>query len=164
MKTYSDMFVESGMMENILPRKLTTADQLKKFNPYLLEEEEMYEEADFEGINEGFLDLAYDLLDSGGKRWRPVLGMMFADCFGRDIKKDFKNGKVDDILYACALTEIIHNGSLMADDLEDKSLMRRGKPCTYIQYGEDYAVNASTLMYIAPIIRMKDFIKEEDKR
>jgi geranylgeranyl pyrophosphate synthase len=42
----------------------------------------------------------------------------------------------------------------MADDLEDGSLMRRGKPCTYIKYGTDYAVNTSTLMYIAPIIKL----------
>lgn len=111
--------------------------------------------------------MAYDLLDAGGKRWRPVLGMMFAECFGRDISASIKKGDFDhnnDILYACALTEIIHNGSLMADDLEDKSLMRRGKPCSYITYGEDYAVNTSTLMYIAPIIQMKTYIKDEDKR
>jgi len=73
------------MMENLLPRKITTAEQLKKFNPYLLDDEEGYDEADYEGINDGVLELAYDLLDSGGKRWRPVLGMMFAECFGRDI-------------------------------------------------------------------------------
>ena len=66
--------------------------------------------------------------------------MMFADCFGRDIKESLAKGDFEhnnDVLYACALTEIIHNGSLMADDLEDKSQMRRGKPCTYIKYGED---------------------------
>ena len=111
--------------------------------------------------------MAYDLLDAGGKRWRPVLGMMFAECFGRDVSASIKKGEFEhnnDILYACALTEIIHNGSLMADDLEDKSLMRRGKPCSYITYGEDYAVNTSTLMYIAPIIQMKTYIKDEDKR
>ena len=114
------------------------------------------------------MDLAYDLLDSGGKRWRPVLGMMFADCFGRDFKQSIKDGDVieknGDILYACALTEIIHNGSLMAGDLEDKSLMRRGKPCTYLRYGEDYAVNTSTLMYIAPIIKLDTYIKDADKK
>jgi len=73
-------------MESILPRKLTNAQELRDFNPFLLDEEDDYDYADFEGINDGFLDLAYDLLDSGGKRWRPVLGMMFADCFGRDFK------------------------------------------------------------------------------
>ena len=31
-----------------------------------------------------------------------------------------------DILYACGFTEIVHNGSLIVDDIEDKSLLRRG--------------------------------------
>ena len=73
--------------------------------------------------------MSWDLLDAKGNRWRPVLGMMIAECFGRDIIESIQKGDFEhnnDILYACALTEIIHNGSLMADDLEDKSLMRRG--------------------------------------
>jgi geranylgeranyl pyrophosphate synthase len=92
---------------------------------------------------------------------------MFAECFGRDIKESIESGDFErnnDILYACAITEIIHNGSLIADDLEDKSLMRRGKPCTYIKYGEDYAVNTSTLMYIAPIIPLDKYIHDRDKK
>jgi geranylgeranyl pyrophosphate synthase len=48
----------------------------------------------------------------------------------------------------------------MADDIEDKSLMRRGKPCTYIKYGIDFAVNAGTLMYYIPIAKMRTFIKD----
>lgn len=61
------------------------------------------------------------------------------------------------------MTEIIHNGSLMADDLEDKSLMRRGQPCTYIKYGVDYAVNTGTFMYFAPTVRLGEFVKDEKK-
>ena len=113
------------------------------------------------------MEPAYDLLDAGGKRWRPVLGLMFAECFGRDIKDSIEKGDFEhnnDVLYACAITEIIHNGSLIADDLEDKSLLRRGKPCTYIKYGEDYAVNTSTLMYIAPIIPLDKYIKDTEKK
>ena len=52
MKEYSDLFVESGMMEKILPRKLSNADDLRAFNPYLLDEEEDYDNADFAGIND----------------------------------------------------------------------------------------------------------------
>lgn len=129
MKTYSELFVKSQMMENLLPRKINNSNELFKFNPYLIEDREDYDEADYDGINEGVLEMSWDLLDAGGKRWRPVLGMMFAECFGRDISESIKKGDFEhnnDILYACALTEIIHNGSLMADDLEDKSLMRRG--------------------------------------
>lgn len=49
----------------------------------------------------------------------------------------------------------------MADDIEDRSLLRRGKPCTYIKYGIDYAVNASTLMYYMPVAKMPIFITNE---
>ena len=39
-------------MESILPRKLTNAQQLRDFNPFLLDEDEEYDYADFEGIND----------------------------------------------------------------------------------------------------------------
>jgi hypothetical protein len=40
------------MMEKILPRKLKNADDLRAFNPYLLDEDEDYDESDFAGIND----------------------------------------------------------------------------------------------------------------
>ena len=49
----------------------------------------------------------------------------------------------------------------MHDDIEDKSLKRRGQPCTYIKYGLDYAVNSGTLMYYAPISCIDRFIKDD---
>lgn len=50
----------------------------------------------------------------------------------------------------------------MVDDVEDKSLMRRGEPCTYLKYGEDYAVNTGTIMYCVPIMKIDEFIKDDD--
>jgi geranylgeranyl pyrophosphate synthase len=47
----------------------------------------------------------------------------------------------------------------MIDDLEDKSLKRRGQPCSYIKYGDDVAVNTGTLMYYAPITKVNHYIK-----
>jgi len=94
------------------------------------------------------------LLDRGGKRWRPVLGMIYAECYGK---------VTPEVLYACGLTEIVHNGSLMVDDLEDKSLKRRGQPCTYLKYGEDVAVNTGTMMYYAPILKLGQYVKDERK-
>jgi geranylgeranyl pyrophosphate synthase len=64
----------------------------------------------------------------------------------------------DDLLFTCGLTEIVHNGSLMIDDMEDQSLKRRGQPCTYLKYGPDYAINTGTLMYYAPIVKLDEFI------
>jgi hypothetical protein len=52
MKTYSELFVKSQMMENLLPRKINNSNELFKFNPYLIEDREDYDEADYDGINE----------------------------------------------------------------------------------------------------------------
>src|SRR3989344_2699159 len=70
----------------------------------------------------------WDLLDRGGKRWRPALFMMVAEALGADAKK---------YLDLVVPVEIIHNGSLMIDDIEDSSETRRGKPCTYKIFGSD---------------------------
>jgi len=41
--------------------------------------------SDLDAINEGLLIPIYDLMDRGGKRWRPIMGMIFAECHGRNI-------------------------------------------------------------------------------
>lgn len=129
----------------------------------MLRNQSDYQRAELTAINDGLAVPIYDLLDRGGKKWRPVLGMVFAECFGRDVAASIERGNTDkhrDVLYVCGLTEIVHNGSLMADDLEDKSLMRRGQPCTYLKYGDDYAVNGSSFMYFAPMAGIDKFISD----
>jgi geranylgeranyl pyrophosphate synthase len=64
-----------------------------------------------------------------------------------------------ELIYACGLVEIVHNGSLMCDDIEDKSIKRRGDFCTYIKFGEDVAVNAGTLMYYSPLMKLNHFVE-----
>lgn len=118
-----------------------------------------YELSDFDAINKGILEPIYDLLDRGGKRWRPILGMNFAECYGRNVSgsidkaltKEVEVTEDLDLLYACGMTEIIHNGSLIVDDLEDGSLMRRGDKCIHLKYGQDIAVNTGTFMYFHSI-------------
>ena len=41
--------------------------------------------------------------------------------------------------------------------------MRRGKPCTYLKYGVDYAVNAGTFMYFAPMDQASRYVKDPKK-
>jgi len=87
-----------------------------------------------------------------------VLGLVFAECFGRTDLEDFEKHK--DIYFACGLTEIVHNGSLIVDDLEDSSQKRRGDLCTYLKFGNDYAVNAGNFMYFAPINLIDTYVKD----
>ena len=57
----------------------------------------------------------------------------------------------------------MHNGSLIVDDLEDSSLMRRGDKCIHLKFGVDYAINSGTLMYYAPISHLATYVPQEDK-
>ncbi|MGB9703263.1 MAG: polyprenyl synthetase family protein [Candidatus Micrarchaeia archaeon] len=91
---------------------------------------------------EGFSKPLYELLDRGGKRWRPVLLALVAEAFG--VKKEIYKTLFPVI-------EVIHNSSLISDDIEDGSEMRRGKPAIHKIFGTDIALNASELAYFAPV-------------
>jgi geranylgeranyl pyrophosphate synthase len=46
-----------------------------------------------------------------------------------------------------AMPEFLHVGSLIVDDIQDRSETRRGGPCAHIVYGEPLAINAGTAAY-----------------
>ena len=158
-------------MQQILPQNIQTHEDLRSHYPYLLYEgssqaskdmqltvDDEYKMADLESVNKATSEPIYDLLNRGGKQWRPILGMMFAEAFGRDLT-DFEANK--DIYFSCGLTEIVHNGSLMIDDIEDQSHMRRGDLCSYKKFGVDVAINAGTLMMVGPITKLPLFVPEK---
>jgi octaprenyl-diphosphate synthase len=64
-------------------------------------------------------EIATHLISSGGKRIRPVLLILVAKMFG------YKNGSQHHNL--ASAVELIHNATLLHDDVVDASLMRRGK-------------------------------------
>jgi geranylgeranyl pyrophosphate synthase len=86
------------------------------------------------------------------------MGLMLAECFGRDLSKVDEN---KDIYFTCGITELIHNGSLIVDDIEDSSHMRRGDLCTYKKFGIDIAVNAGNFLYFAPMSKLDRFVHDE---
>lgn len=120
-------------MTKLTPRKIENGEDFKQAYPNLLYEscsgsevtgDEAHSLADTNALNKALLDPAYDMIDRGGKRWRPVLGLIMARCLGRDNLEDFEANK--DVYFSCGLTETIHNGSLIVDDIEDGSESRRG--------------------------------------
>jgi len=62
----------------------------------------------------------------------------------------------EDCLDFAIIPEVIHNGTLIVDDLEDSSELRRGKPCTYRIFGVDIAVNAGNAMYYLPLLPLME--------
>ena len=106
-------------------------------------------------INEGILKPFWDLLDRGGKRWRPALMLMAYEALG---------GRIEDIAPLTVIPEAIHNGTLAVDDVEDGSEFRRGKPCIHRIYGEDIAINMGNTMYYLPILILERLGIDREKR
>jgi geranylgeranyl diphosphate synthase type I len=76
--------------------------------------------------------------EAGGKRMRPVLAMLVAEAVG-------KRGRAA-IPFGCAL-ELIHNFTLVHDDVMDKDEMRRGRPAVHILYDEPTAIIAGDALF-----------------
>jgi len=86
----------------------------------------------------------WDLVKRGGKRWRPLLMVLAAECFAGE-----SGGEA--ALSLTPLVEFPHNASLIHDDIEDNSDERRGKPAVHITYGMDTAINTGAFMYFLPM-------------
>ncbi len=55
-------------------------------------------------------------------------------------------GKLESALPSAAVIELYHNAFLIHDDIEDQSLMRRGKPTLHLSHGVPVAVNVGDAM------------------
>ena len=103
--------------------------------------------SNLEALNKGIAEPIWEILDRGGKRWRPALFLLICEALGRNS---------GDCLDFAIIPEVVHNGTLMVDDLEDSSELRRGKPCTYRIFGVDIAVNAGNAMYYLPLLPLME--------
>lgn len=62
--------------------------------------------------------------------------------------------KIDDKAVLEEIGDIItifHNASLLIDDIEDSSALRRGKPCAHKIYGVPLTINSGNLMYFVAL-------------
>ena len=85
-----------------------------------------------------------DLVNRGGKRWRPLLMVLAAESIAGE-----SGGEA--ALPLVPLVEFPHNASLIHDDIEDNSEERRGRPAVHLIYGTDSAINAGAFMYFLPL-------------
>jgi geranylgeranyl diphosphate synthase type II len=85
--------------------------------------------------------MRYSLL-AGGKRIRPVLALATARAVQRDPR---------DVLPLAAAIELVHTFSLIHDDLPaiDDDDLRRGRPTSHRQFGEDVAILAGDALFAA---------------
>ena len=101
-----------------------------------------------EALNKAVAEPFWEFLDRGGKRWRPALFLLIIEALGKNPKE---------FLDFAIIPEVVHNGTIIIDDVEDSSEMRRGKPCTYKIYGIDIAINVGNAMYYMPLITLMKY-------
>ena len=96
-----------------------------------------------------------DLIQLGGKRWRPVFLMLCYQTAKDKLKKQNPDAKLLSEKTALSLTplvEFVHTASLIHDDIEDSADLRRGKPAAHITWGIDHALNSASWLYFeAPV-------------
>lgn len=86
-----------------------------------------------------------NLIDLGGKRWRPLLLIL---CYQMASKQNPDKALTQEQAYSITpLVEFVHTASLIHDDIEDSADLRRGKPAAHISYGLDTALNAGAWLY-----------------
>jgi geranylgeranyl diphosphate synthase type I len=77
-------------------------------------------------------------LTAQGKRFRPILCLLTAKAIGGSYKK---------ALPAAAAIELIHNFSLIHDDIQDGDEFRRGRMTVWKKWGVNQAINAGDSMH-----------------
>jgi geranylgeranyl diphosphate synthase type I len=77
-------------------------------------------------------------VDAAGKLLRPSLVLFVAEELG---------ARLDEALPAAVALELVHNFSLVHDDIQDRDRTRRGRPTLWAAHGEAEAINAGDLLH-----------------
>lgn len=85
------------------------------------------------GAYADFVPAALYQIKSGGKRVRSALTLLSCKAV---------NGKISEAIFPAAIFELIHNYSLIMDDIIDRGEVRRGIPTTRSKFGDDIALLA----------------------
>jgi len=85
------------------------------------------------------------IVQSGGKRLRPLLVLLSAKAFGYDNSTNTQS-KIGHIQLAATI-ELFHTASLLHDDVVDRSELRRGKPTANKIWGEQTSVLVGDYLY-----------------
>ncbi len=80
LKQYSREFADSQTIEKIIPRVFNTEKDLENLTNNLYYRKE---NSHLNSLTKSLSEPIWDLLDRGGKRWRPVLCMLIAELYGR---------------------------------------------------------------------------------
>jgi len=112
-------------------------------------------------LRAALLEPLADLTSNPGKRIRAQLVSISYRLLNGDMPPSVTTAKR---CRSCAeAIELIHAGSLIVDDIEDGSPVRRGRSAMHVRYGVPVAMNAGNWLYFWPFQLLKETgIAEED--
>ena len=87
------------------------------------------------------------VLSKGGKRFRPVLALMAARVFDID---------TDRAMPMALAVELVHEFSLIHDDIMDHADSRRGRPTIHVKYDADTAILCGDALLNLAVSKMAD--------
>lgn len=95
-----------------------------------------------------------------GKRIRPLVTLLST----ASINSEKKNDTSDNLNWlhavsAAASIELIHNFSLVHDDIQDNSELRRGRKTVWVKWGSPMAINAGDALFVIAYQSMLDLSK-----
>lgn len=88
-------------------------------------------------------ELARDMLSAGGKRLRGKMTVHIARLMGLESRV---------ALPWAAANELLHNASLIHDDIQDEDLWRRGRPTAWAAHGTGVAISLGDYMLMKPFL------------
>ena len=103
----------------------------------------------------GLYDPQRYILDIGGKRIRPVLSLMSCGLCGADIEK---------AIPAALSVELIHNFTLLHDDIMDQAESRRGHETAHLRWDTASAILAGDGMFVQALLRLQDIHPDCDHK
>lgn len=100
--------------------------------------EDLLDGVDLAQLSRTLIAPVREITDRGGKSWRSYAALACCDVVLGDSRQ---------FAHWLAMPELMHVGSLIVDDVADKSTVRRGGPAAHLTYGEAIASNAGTAAY-----------------
>jgi octaprenyl-diphosphate synthase len=100
-------------------------------------------------------NIGNQLLDSHGKQLRPLILLLSAGAGGADF---------DGMEQLAVAVELLHNSTLLHDDVVDQSEMRRGNPTISSQYGNKIAVLCGDYFLAKVMLLMNEYNDKEVNR
>lgn len=100
--------------------------------------------------NKSLYESMHYAISAGGKRLRPALVFLCADLMNQPREK---------FTDVAAAFELLHNFTLIHDDIMDRAKMRRGKETLYGKYGKEIAGMAGDAMFALAYRKLEDLQK-----